>query len=168
MGTSDGAKIQELKMSEKIYQNNDFINTKTSLTSCELEKVERLLGFLFPASFRRHYLAYNGGQPQKKLFRKTADEAYIVHEFLPIKYGQQRTLFEDAYRHLKIDQKLLPEYFVPFAVDPGGDFYCFSIRDHDNGSIWLWAHEFYDDPDKSITFLADSLKDFVEQLTVLE
>jgi len=138
-----------------------FTETEQPLTSNDLAKVELAFGFSFPADFRDHYLRHNGGRPQKSLFKKD-DTVFVVSEFLPIKYGNM--LFEDCFRDLKIEREVLPEHLVGFAVDPGGDYYCFSVRDNDYGSIWIYRGEHSDDPERAVEYLAPSLTKFLESM----
>jgi hypothetical protein len=141
----------------------DFIRTVQPVTSSDLGVVERAFGFSFPADFRAHYLNHNGGRPQNNLFKKD-DTVFVVSEFFPIKYGRANSLFEDVFRDLKMDQEVLPKHLVPFADDPGGDYYCFSIREKDAGSVWIYRGEYSDDLERAVTYLAKSLPEFIENL----
>jgi hypothetical protein len=146
---------------------NKFIRTVQPVTPTELAEVERVFRFSFPTQFRDHYLEHNGGRPQKNLFKKD-DTIFVINEFLPIKYGRTNCLFEDVFRDLKIEKQVLPEYLVPFADDPGGDYYCFSVRDRDLGSIWIYRGEYYDDPERALTYLESSLTEFIESMVADE
>ena len=72
---------------------NPFIRTKHPLTNADLIEVEQKFHFTFPSEFRRHYLQYNGGSPEKNLFKKN-DRIFIVQEFLQIKFGTRE--FEEG------------------------------------------------------------------------
>lgn len=146
---------------------NRFLGNERPVTATELNEVEKLLGFTFPDEFRQHYLEQNGGGPERCLFVKD-DTIYVVNEFLPIKYGKSRNLFEDVFHDLKVEREILPAYLIPFADDPGGDFYCFSIRKQDRGSIWIFRGDYFDDPQRSHVFLCRSLCEFVEAMMVDE
>jgi len=144
-----------------------FIRTVQPVTASDLAEVERTFGFSFPAAFSNHYLTYNGGRPQKNLFKKN-DSVFVVSEFLPIKYGRANCLFEDVFRDLKVEGEVLPKHLVAFADDPGGDYYCFSVRNKDFGSIWIYRGEYSDEPDKAVNFLTNSLNEFVENMVADE
>lgn len=139
----------------------DFIRTVQPVTTGDLTEVEREFDFLFPADFKGHYRNRNGGRPKNNLFKKD-DTVFVFNEFLPIKYGKSNCLFEDVFRDLKIEQEVLPKHLIPFGDDPGGDYYCFSVRENDAGSIWIYRGEYSDNPDRAVEFLARSLNEFVE------
>ena len=142
--------------------NNIFIETEKNIVESDLLEIEENLKFKFPNDIKRHYLFYNGGYPERYVFRKN-DKLYVVQEFLPIKYGAQGCLFEDTFIALKKEKKILPDYLIPFAINPGGDYYCFSINENELGAIYIFFGEF-DDPKRSIIFLSISLKDFVMEM----
>src|SRR5262249_54572364 len=142
-----------------------FVETEPGIDDADLDEVERTLGFTFPKELRSHYLRYNGGSPTKYLFKK-GETVFVVHEFLPVKYGKH--LFEQSFRNLKIEAEILPKHLAPFAVDPGGDYYCFSVRKKDIGSIWIYRGEYYDEPERATEFLAKSLNEFVSNMVADE
>lgn len=145
----------------------EFIRTVQPVTISDLGEVERAFGFSFPADFRDHYLTHNGGRPPQYLFKKD-DTVFVVSEFFPIKYGRANCSFEDVFRDLKIEREVLPKHLVPFADDPGGDFYCFSVSDNEVGSIWIYRGEYSDEPDRAVEFLAPSLNEFLENMVAEE
>ncbi len=144
-----------------------FTDLGGPVDSDDLAEVERLFRFIFPLDFKRHYLAINGGYPaaRRYLFEKDG-VIYVVNHFLSIKYGRDGTRFEDVNRDLKIEDNILPKYLVAFADDPGGDFYCFSTREQDAGSIWIYRGEYSDEPDRAVQFLASSLPEFLAGMKV--
>jgi hypothetical protein len=141
---------------------NVFTSTEHPVTDSELDDVQKECGFVFPQPVRLHYLRYNGGCPRRCLYKKGQD-TFVVQEFLPVKYGTGR--LEDSFHHLKIDDDILPDGFVPFAVDPLGDYFCFSVRPNDRGSIWLYIGEYRDEPARALEYLATSLPDLLETMT---
>jgi len=141
---------------------NQFVETEPSITDADLDQVEQSYGFLFPRAIRLHYLKYNGGSLQKYLY-KADDTVFVVHEFLPVKYGKHR--LEDSLHNLKDNDKVLPRYLVPFAMDPGGDYYCFSTRDVDKGTIWFYIGDYHDEPQKAVQYVAKSLSEFIHGMT---
>jgi cell wall assembly regulator SMI1 len=147
--------------------DNEFENTARSLTSDELEHVLDELGIEIPNDLKAHYLAYNGGNPKKYLFRED-DVIYVLQEFLPIKYAPVGRRFEDVIHDLQDDLKrgckVLPDYLIPFAIDPGGDYYCISNRQEDLGSVFIFRGEHFDQPNRACKKLATSLRDFIDQM----
>lgn len=149
---------------------SQFVRTKQAITEQNLLRLERDLGFVFPTEFSRHYLIYNGGRPENYHFVKDG-EVFICRQFLPMKYGPPNCLFEDVFRSLKIEeQDVMPTYLVPFADDPGGDFFCFSTRPEDEGSVWVYIGDNYEqgEPESAVEKLADSLQAFLDGMVTDE
>jgi hypothetical protein len=141
----------------------EFINTSTSIVEADLDAVEQRFGFIFPCEIREHYLRANGGQPTRNRFIN-AERICVVHDFLPIKASVIPTLktLETHLKWLKIDQQVVPAHLVPFATDPFGNFYCFSVRERDYGAIYWLKMEGECRPEGDL--LAVSLNAFLDEL----
>lgn len=142
---------------------NSFSDTETPINDYDLKEVELRFGFAFPRDVRDHYLRWNGGCPDNYVYYYK-ETAYVVSEFLPIKHGRQGSLFEDTMVRLKKDQEVIPDYLIPFAVDPGGDYYCFSISDNDHGRIYFFSGEDMNARKNATTRISESLKEFVSNM----
>lgn len=140
-----------------------FLNTKPPIASADLATVDEILGFPLPQDLRDHYLQFNGGHPVPSLFPKD-DELYSVHEFLPIKHGMRGESFEDTYRSVVIGNELFPRHLIPIASDGGGDYFCYSMKPTDVGTICFFQSDYYDDPERATVFLARNLKSFFASL----
>ena len=141
--------------------NNEFENTKISITEQDINKIEETFKFNFPTDFKSHYLIYNGGRPKKHVF---IDEGYefIVGYFIPIKHGVNDRILERVLELFRDDQDF-PNWLIPFADEPGGNLYCFSIDPDEEGAIYYWNHEI-EDPEESYSYLAESLKEFIDSM----
>jgi SMI1-KNR4 cell-wall len=137
-----------------------FRHTEPPLRPSELEDFERTCGLTLPQEFRDLYLQYNGGQPERDRFTDS-NGTCVVHEFLPIKYGPPRLTLEATLQRVK---SLLPDNLVPFAVDPGGAFFCFSTRAGDYGQIYFCLMEDRAGVTSRAEFLAPSLTAFLASL----
>ncbi len=148
-----------------MYCNNKFYNTKECITFQDIREVEKKYQFTFPEEIRRHYLAFNGGKPKRCIFKDDESE-YLVQKFFPIKFHNKNTggTLESVIGMLKVTDKILPDWLIPLGVDPGGNLFCFSVKEGEEGAIYFWYHEYEcgEDPEDHICFLADSLKSFVE------
>ena len=142
---------------------NLFLKEEDAITASDLQAVQESCGFKFPPEFREHYLRHNGGEPQRYVFR-SGEKVLAVHAFLPVKNGPEGGLFEDTYRRLKEERAVFPEHLVPFAVDPVGDYFCFSVRSGDEGAIYHFVGEYIPDYERAITKLSDSLESFLLSL----
>jgi len=138
---------------------------KTPITKKEIEEIERDLKISFPQEIQDFYLKNNGGRYDKNLFEHE-DDGYKIHNFLSLKHGPGT--IESAFKSAFLDNELMPKNLVPFAIDAGGDFFCFSIADEDFGAIIFFDSEYYDEPDRCLVPLADSFSDFIAQLIVDE
>lgn len=58
----------------------------------------------------------------------------------------------------------MPDYLVPFAIDPGGDYYCFSTRPADLGAIYAFHMDLWREPERAMDRLAASVADFFSKL----
>ena len=80
--------------------------------------------------------------------------------FYSIKYGS--LLLSDALEDLKIVETILPNYLIPFAIDEGGNQFCFSTEYHDFAKIFV----FYLDTDiNNEVYITDSFNSFISNLS---
>jgi len=142
--------------------NNEFLNIKKSITNEDIQKLENKYKFIFPKDIREHYLTFNGGQPDKNIFVDDGYE-YVISYFIPIKFGANKRTLETVLGIFRDDEDF-PTWLIPFADEPGGDLYCFSIASDDAGAIYYWDHECVDNPEESYGYLAESIKVFIEQM----
>jgi cell wall assembly regulator SMI1 len=141
-----------------ISYNNKFFNTKKKLSHSDIDHLESKYNFSYPKDIRNHYLTYNGGETEKYVFVDKDGDEYIVQQFLPISSGNRDVA--SILDNLRGDN-ILPEWLIPFADEPSGDFYCFSIKEGEEGEVYLWYHEVIYDPEDSYSFLANSIEEFI-------
>jgi hypothetical protein len=137
-------------------------NASSPVTRTDIDEVEKRFGFKFPNDFWDLYLHFNGGQPDRNRFVDGIN-VYIVDEFFPIKHGIPGLTLESNIQFIKADQ-LLPDYLIPFAINPGGDYFCFSTRENDRGSIFIYRMDFSKNPERGAIYLSSSLGEFLEKL----
>jgi len=139
-----------------------FKYASSQLSESDLDEVECRFGFRFPPDFRRLYLQSNGGRPDRDRF-VDANGSCIVDAFLPIKYARPPlNLFEKSIEWLKLDQRLVPDHLVQFAVDPFGNLFCFSTKADEFGAIYWFRTE--RNRARHAEFLSPSLDDFLGRL----
>jgi cell wall assembly regulator SMI1 len=141
-----------------------FSGTAPPLTSADIADFEQRYAISLPSEFREHYLKFNGGQPDSYRFIDDNDALLIVNEFLPIQHGPRSCTLEATLWRMKIDQPLLPENLVPFAVDPGGAFFCFSTCDKDCGQIYFVQMDGDPKLGSDSMCVASSLNEFLSKL----
>lgn len=144
-----------------------FERTKSPLSELDIMRVENRLGIRLPHDLREHYLRHNGGIPHPQFFPKDGD-AYEVRNFLPMNIEDPIGLtFEDAYVSMVDQTPEDPQGYIPFAIDPAGDMFLYSVRPESFGNIMFISHEDYQDPDRYIVFFAPTLEQFINSLTEL-
>ncbi len=140
---------------------NRFVSVGKKISENQIAMIEADLGITLPEELRNHYLKFNGGRPQKCYYTNVID-TFVVDQFIPIKYGD--FTFEDVYRQHVIEDKIIPSYLIPFAIDPGGDYFCISVRAEDKGKVFFFWTEFYEDLKRAVRLVAPSFEDFIESM----
>lgn len=142
----------------------NFKHSSPQVSLRDIQDVERRFGFEFPAALRDLYLHNNGGRPDRDRVYNDGG-MYIVDTVFGIKSAARGNSLEFHIQSVKVDQPLLPEFLVPFGMNPGGDYFCFSTRDCDKGEIFIFRMDFYKDPDRGTVRLASSPEEFLKMLT---
>ncbi len=144
-----------------LYNNNTILNPEGAVSAPDIDAVERRIGRTLPEPLRQHYLEANGGQPEKSSFLHEDGFELVVHQFLSMRPGGKGD-FEDSFLHAKVDAPFLPDDLIPFAIDPGGDYFCISDDAARLGQIFFFYSEEADEPDEATVFLAPSLAEFID------
>ncbi|MFA6245827.1 MAG: SMI1/KNR4 family protein [Mucilaginibacter sp.] len=144
----------------------EFLEVSKKLEETDLKEAEEQLGISFTNEFKEHYLKYNGGYPVKSFFLWPDDGAKTrINHFFSIKYdGFSR--FETAYENLFITEQILPQGFLPFAVDDGGDYFCISILPQFFNQVFFFDMHHYDPGwiEEYVTLISESFKGFIDNL----
>lgn len=156
-----------------------FIGTEEPAALADLQALETTYGFVLPADYKAHILAYNGGWPKEENTFLQAGEpgrpvARVLSDMKSVKHGD--TTLERSLRSLRGD---LHDDLIPFGTDAGGDLFCLSVGPEDYGSVYYISHEFYTPPKrkalkeprqygKGVSFLAPSFTDFLQGLVAVE
>jgi cell wall assembly regulator SMI1 len=153
---------------------NQFHGCSQPIGSADLDACETVLKNKLPSEFRQHYLKYNGGIPEDNLFPGNGEwEPLEVTGFYPIKHKKsvadsESSLLIEHY-HLMLGKDVIPDRMLPFACDPGGNFFCLDLHD---GSVHFYATDGFD-PTLSVAEnfvkaqrrLAGSFESFMDDLT---
>jgi hypothetical protein len=115
-------------------------------TAEQVEAAEAELGGPLPEEHRRFLLQHNGGYVEPNVFA----DRFAVHQFFSAgESGDDdvRDLVEVRREHdVDGDPTLaIPERCLPFAMDEGGNLYCFDRESDD--SVVLWHHDAAEDED---------------------
>jgi hypothetical protein len=156
-------KLTVTYVSEPKMKNNLFHGCSQPIEETELDVCEAVLAHRLPGEFRQHYLKNNGGVPEDGLFRGTGEwEPLEVAGFYPI------PILAEHY-HAMCAKRVIPDRMLPFAYDPGGNFFCLDLHE---GSVRFYATDGFD-PALSVAEnfakaqrrLAGSFKTFMGELT---
>lgn len=165
--------MEAMRMNSKFVcrSNGDKVNIEV------LEKIEEKLGFIFPHEYKKYVVNNNG--------------AYVEGFFI----SNLEIKNETGFAFLKLEKEFIEQYelleectpkdVIPFAVDGGGNYYCFDYKENSSEpKIVFLDHETsvtqeeYDDFDldeienmtleevqrDEMKFIADSFKAFVDDL----
>ncbi len=146
---------------------NNFSYTDNVISSEDISFVEKQIGISLPDEVVNHYLSNNGGIPTKTYWVKDNWVYLWLHEFLPIKYTNETTrTLEETYLFLR-NKNLIPENLVPFAVDHGGNYFCFDSE----GKIYFytmddWNSDFSyeENQEQSKQYLCKNINEFIDGL----
>lgn len=144
--------------------NNQILDTCGKAKKEDLDRIELKFHIKIPADIRKHYLAYNGGYPERAAFTDENGEQYLVDSFIPVRNGKGRSV-EKTLGLLREDDAI-PDWLIPFADEDGGNLFCFSVRASDFGSIYYYDHEFEygENPEEYVTYLAESITVFINSM----
>lgn len=118
---------------------NTFSDGEAAIAPADLDHLESVIGCKLPASFRAHYLKYNGGMPERAYWVGEDDyEPIEVAVFKPIAHGDYTLL--SSYR-LMLQKQVLPARLLPFANDLGGNFFCLDL---DTGAVSYFTTDTFD------------------------
>lgn len=115
-------------------KKNRFSDTFEKIKKEDVEKIEERLSVKFPESFVNHYMRYNGGVPDLDWIPGVDNfEPTIVQEFYPmftdgISYDLKGECMLEHYFKM-LEMNVIRKELLPFAVDPGGNFYALNLID---------------------------------------
>jgi hypothetical protein len=115
-------------------------------------------GIELPTPLRSQLLEQNGGAPRAECLVHIPNHGVeVVFDFFGI--GMSDISSELAWNIETLTGRL-PPGMIPFADDPGGNFY---VLDQD-GAVWFWDHELEGDT-RAVTRVSDSFEAFLDALT---
>ncbi len=144
--------------------NNNVIGSKGRTSINQIEEIEKKYHFSFPDDMRKHYVEYNGGRLEKSLWVDKQGREYIFNYFIPIESNDGINL--DKMLKL-LDDESKPSWLIPFADDPGGNLFCFSVKKGEEGAIYFYMHDVGEGRD-NVVFLSKTLTEFLNNLIKFE
>ena len=134
---------------------NEYILPQSKVTRDDIESHEKQTGYKLPHDFKQFLKKSNGSSPKSGNV-----EGHTVNSFLSFSKS-------DKYNAHHIHDTLksrLPEGHVPFADDPGGNYYTFSYKNKkEPPTISYWNHE-EADPKLAVKHISPSFTHFQSSL----
>ncbi|TXI13129.1 MAG: SMI1/KNR4 family protein [Pedobacter sp.] len=140
-----------------------FSKKSQSITQADIDSLEQLIGYKLPIDFISHYLSSNGGISDKSFFYVERDYGYVeIKLFLPIKYPN------DSFGDIRIEESYnklvsigVPQNYVPFAIDHGGNYFSLDINTNDIVMIYMDLGEV---TEEAIRYLTTGFSSFIDNL----
>lgn len=164
----------ESGLSQGVDVKLGFSHCSRSVSTADLDDIQRDLGVKLPQEFRAHYETWNGGDPNKSLFRALGPlvrDIEITH-FFSFRYNHE---FADDPEYTLAGIALeewaegeVPTRLLPFAVSYDGNYLCsdlpggqiyYYIRDNDDSS--MSKDEYFA---QNSVWLAESFEEFLGKL----
>lgn len=132
----------------KMYSFINDINEDAKILEEDIASIEEQFNIKFPDTLRAFYKEYNGAKIKLCVFTVDNYEQEI-NSLVPLKYG---TLpFEKIVEWDRRDG-FIPESFIPFASDRGGDNYYIDLE---NGKVFLSRSDDIENP----YYVCDSIEE---------
>lgn len=151
---------------------NEFTGcSSTPVTNRDFEDLERTFGASLPTSFKDHYAKWNGGMPTLDWFPMQGDwEPVWIHEFLSFENSgstSNTSSIQNSYM-LATNRGILPPTLLPFAIDPGGNYFCLSLEEgsvsYHVKDVWDQSLSQQENQVKTKRSLTDSFEAFLDAL----
>lgn len=141
------------------YVGNSVIRAGPPVSPDELSTLERSIDRIIPHQLKLHMEEYDGGRLEKWHFQSSECDNYDFHQFLSVR-PSGNSPFEFSFNIAHVDPGFMPPDLIPFAVDPGGAFFCLDKGER----VVFFDAENLDDAELMMCIISDSLKRFIEDM----
>lgn len=135
------------------------LNSPPVASEARVQASERVLGVPLPADYLAVARSEQGRAPSPATVTLADGSHTVFNHLLHFESSPESTSLIGVWQDL---EDILPERVIPFAGDPGGNFFCFDYR---NGAaqppVVFWSH---DDPQAPPQRVAASFSDLLERL----
>ena len=108
-------------------------------SSDKVAATERLAAFKFPADFLEFCDTFHGGFPDPDEIEVVGFGRTMINQVLPFDDDEEESIRSIGTVFAAVEG--LPEGLVPFASEPGGNYFCFSAGHTGDMEIVFWFHE---------------------------
>jgi hypothetical protein len=135
-----------------------YLRAEPPADPARLDELEAHLGQVIPTDYREHLTRHDGGRMDNNSGAlNTVFGVGDVPEYASL------------WGILGMRGDRVPEWLLPVADDAYGNLFCLSLREADEGSVWLWNHEEEADEgeppsDDNLTHKADTWTAFLADL----
>jgi len=149
-------------------------NGEGKLTGDDWFEIERKLGFPLPSDMKTLYLSSNGGEPSPNVWVDPLKkwEPIEIRDFFPFLYKADQNndahFTADGIAVMGWKRNTLPQGFLPFAIDWGGNYLCVNLND---GTIFYVTRDTWDESlspqdnfKKGARKIAGSFSDFMKNI----
>lgn len=129
------------------------------LDDAELNEFRTLLGEdkVISETFEEFLKRYNGGVFDECVYPDTQEGPVVASTFFPVSSTED----ESINRQLAYFRDEVGDQYIPFASDPGGNYFLVGCASESAGTVYFWNHE-----TRRIFEVASSFDDFLLGLLV--
>lgn len=120
-------------------KDHDQYGASNPLTTTELHEFKALLGEgkVMPGAFEDFLKRYNGGVFDECVFIDTQEGPVVASTFFPVSSTED----ESINRQLAYFREEVGDQYLPFASDPGGNYFLLGCNPDNEGVVYYWNHE---------------------------
>lgn len=128
----------------------------------QIDEIEKKYSIRLPPDYKDFLVRYNGIYSNEDTFVK-GENIYTVQGFYPIGHSESYTGLDTA---ISISKEFLPMHMVPFAYNPGGNYFLLSVGSDDYGKVYF--HFSDAEPGYEFELLANDFTEFINTLKTYE
>ncbi|MBA4032647.1 MAG: hypothetical protein C0478_17405 [Planctomyces sp.] len=149
----------------------EWLFPKPAPAQSAIDRIELLIGWRFPTSYRNVVCEYNGAYPKPSECLLGRPQGMSFNNMIAISFPGDELKGERIIEVVDALGGRLPKNVVPFAADPSGNYFCFDfnhVGDSGEPSIVFWDHENEDheqrDPWLAVTCVCGSFDELITSL----
>lgn len=156
----------------------EFSETGKKIAEKNIVEIEKKYKISFPKEYKDFLLKYNGGEcdPNGFIFLEDSEDSDSeVRSFFAIGGIDGDYDLEENITIYTIEEKRLPNLYIPIAEDDLGNLICISCNESNYGFIYFWDHENECESEDNIAdymdnmfLLSESFNKFINSLQELD
>jgi hypothetical protein len=157
--------IKETKMAGKVQkltrsQQHPQYGATHPINDEQWHEFEKMLGksYRVPGSYKQFMYLYNGGVFDESVLFSVPWGPIVASTFFPL-FSDNSHEEASVCAQLGYFTKKFGQGYIPFADDPGGNYYLLGCGEKNADTVYFWNHE-----DGTLTVIFDSFEDFLAAL----